>query len=259
MKRFGLVFLVIVLSGCPLRKDGAAPHTDQYPGDDAYTRIVQRLQRDIQADRIRLPWVDGRVRTRMDVCDNLVDRHFDGGVGNPVRSNAQFLGCEGLTRDALKQACKGALAAGAGFASGDNWRRWSGSHAGRWQQDGQAAGQDNATWDAPGKERSRVPGDTNPDGSPREYDFQRVRWDNRSGWNQSHPDVPYVWGWDPKNNGNENGEIGTHIGFPFAVSDCEFIVWFTPKEAFLEGIRPGAPDRPKTSAGYKGRGQWNIR
>lgn len=259
MKRFGSVFLVIVLSGCPLRKDGAAPQTDQYPGDGAYTRIVQRLQRDIQADRIRLPWVDGRVRTRMDVCDNLVDRHFDGGVGNPVRSNAQFLECEGLTRDALKQACKGALAAGAGFALGDSWRRWSGSHAGRWQQDGQAAGQDNATWDAPVKERSRVPGDTNPDGSLREYDFQRVRWDNRSGWNQSHPDVPYVWGWDPKNNGNENGEIGTHIGFPFAVSDCEFIVWFTPKEAFLEGIRPGSPDRPKTSVGYKGRGQWNIR
>ena len=36
--------------------------------------------------------------------------------------------------------------------------------------------------------------------------------------------------------GNENGMIGAHLGFPFGVGSCRFIVWITPKTAFFEAI-----------------------
>ena len=51
--------------------------------------------------------------------------------------------------------------------------------------------------------------------------------------------MPYLWGWDPKENGNEKGMIGAHLGFPFGVGSCRFIVWITPKTAFFEAINTG--------------------
>ncbi len=81
--------------------------------------------------------------------------------------------------------------------------------------------------------------------------------------------MPYVWGWDPKSGSDENGDIGTHLGLTFALPPCEFIIWITPKEAFLEGVNTSAETAravngrtvrgyPKTSTGFNGRGQWAV-
>jgi hypothetical protein len=124
------------------------------------------------------------------------------------------------------------------------------------------------------REPTRLGGDNGNGEEPRICDAQKVQWPNRKvgrfGWHQSHPDIDYLWGWDPKDAGNENGDIGTHIGFPFELGPCSFIIWITPKAAFLEGINTGrtitkvldgkrVTGHPKTSTALTGgRGQWLV-
>jgi len=76
----------------------------------------------------------------------------------------------------------------------------------------------------------------------------------------SHPDVAYVWGWDAKNNGNQGGETGTHVGWAFDKSEAKCIVWATPEEAFLECVRPtnSCGGKKRVSTGFFGMGQWTI-
>ena len=62
--------------------------------------------------------------------------------------------------------------------------------------------EDEARWSAPRRERTNVEGDHDRAGQPHRYDLQQVHWSGRSagrfGWNQSHPDVLYLWVWIPK-------------------------------------------------------------
>ena len=278
MKRFLWVWFLFVLGGCngnpPAPPAPPVPQTvsDSYPGDSEYTNKVERLLDSVEADRINLPWAGNRTLSKGELCEELVNRHFVGLSPGQGETNANFLDCPDLTADMLLNACVDALTNPRGFDGPDGWDAWRGTHDGAWFNDDGQRFDDSAEWDPPRKEPTRVPGDNDANGNPREYDCQDVRWPGpppRSGWNQSHPEVPYVWGWDPKEGRDENGEIGTHIGFPFEVPPCEFIIWLTPKEAFLEGINTGQPETravngrtvrgyPKTSTGLNGRGQWAV-
>lgn len=273
------LFVVFLLSGLLVACDDDSPAaplpktvSDTYPGDTTFTDKVQQLFRSAAADRIHLPWAGNRTLTRLKLCEALVQRHYVNVSPGMGETNANFLGCPDVTQPALLNACIVALNTPQGFKSPEGWDVWRGQHRGTWFDDKGKRFDDQAEWDSPRKEPSRLPGDVDSSGDPRKYDFQDVRWPGpppRNGWNQSHPDVPYVWGWDPKSGHDENGDIGTHLGFIFKLPPCEFIIWLTPKEAFLEGINTDAEvaravngrtvrGYPKTSTGFNGRGQWAV-
>ncbi|HSG90277.1 MAG TPA: hypothetical protein VLA56_13775 [Pseudomonadales bacterium] len=264
MRALILVLCTLATSACE------QPVADAYPGDGPYRHTLEAMAAEVRADRITLDAVDGgRPMTRDALCAALVRRHFHGAGPPPGATQAAFLACPDLDERTLLAACEDALANPRGHAGPEGWRNWAGRHRGTWQNDGPPAGDgrrfdDRADWDPPRKETTRVAGDTDTSGQPRQYDFQEVHWPRRRvgrhGWNQSHPDVPWVWGWDPKDQGDANGDIGTHLGTTFSRGDCHFILWLTPREAFLEGIDRGVgPPHPKTSTGFFGRGQWRVR
>ncbi len=204
----------------------------------------------------------------------------------------------------------------------DSWDTWAGTHWGIWMSDWYGKVYlDTASWQYP----IQVPTDDPDDlldsttGKPRVYDHQHVTWLERTpfeavekdaagkvirtnianeGWNSSHPDVSYVWGWDPKDWGEAKkikypGTWGVHVGFPFLFKqpdDIRFILWLTPSEVFLESVNlsrqaeiaidptkteqfsdkawksktiPGMKPttrtgHPKSSTALNGRGQWVI-
>lgn len=251
-----LLLLSSALIGCT--------ESDSWPGDAAATSKHQEIDAERAANAITLTSVNGGAPlTRAAVCRHLVGRHFTLRAPGPRQSNGEFLACPDLDRGRLQQECENALARPDGFDGPEGWQRWAGEHRGTWYDDNGTTFADRAVWSQPRREATRVSGDVNGNGDPRVYDFQPVVWPGRRagrrGWNQSHPDVPYVWGWDPKEGENANGDIGTHVGYPIDLPPCHFIVWFTPGEAFLEGVDTADPnDRRKASVGFFGRGQWHI-
>ncbi len=80
--------------------------------------------------------------------------------------------------------------------------------------------------------------------------LQTVYWEPPKddwGWNLSDDDTPYVWGWDPKDDGDKGGRAGAHLGFPLTFQGCDFILWITKEEAFLEAVnRSGFVSGKKT-------------
>jgi len=178
-----------------------------------------------------------------------------------------------ITQLSLEAACFNALAEPRGFGPGVGFNAWKGIHKGTWYEPNQSFW-DEAVWSDPTSENCRLTGKQDKDGRPLICVTQEVKWPNRkvgrSGWHQSHPEIDYLWGWDPKDIGNENGDIGMHIGFPFEIGSCNFIIWVTPKVAFLEGINIGktvtrtlngtaVTGYPKTSAALTGGcGQWLV-
>jgi len=272
------LFVIFLILGLLVSCDDSTPTapaktvTDTYPGDTAFTGKVQQLLRSVATDRINLPWAGNRTLSRRQLCEALVQRHFVGVSPGMGETNSNFLNCPDVSQSVLLNACVNALDTPKGFDDADGWSAWRGNHRGTWFNDDGQRFDDQADWDPPRREPTSVPGDVDNNGNTREYDLQDVRWPGpppRHGWNQSHPDVPYVWGWDPKSGRDENGNIGTHLGFTFKLPPCEFIIWLTPKEAFLEGINTATEEAravngrtvrgyPKTSTGFNGRGQWAV-
>ena len=276
MKLFLIFVMFSLLTACN-DDDEISPQPvktvgDSYPGDTIFTRKVQQLLRSTETDQIKLPWAGNRTLTKRQLCEALVHRHFVGVSSGMGETNANFLQCPDVTQSVLLNACINAMTIPQGYDRAEGWNLWRGEHNGTWFNDDGQRFNDQAQWDAARKEPSKVQGDVDNQGNPRSYDFQDVRWPGpppRAGWNQSHPDVPYVWGWDPKTGSDENGDVGTHLGFTFELPPCEFIIWLTPKEAFLEGINTSAEEAravngrtvrgyPKTSTGFNGRGQWTV-
>ena len=222
----------------------AMPPPDAYPGDAAFTKIIQDLRADAHNDTMNFPWADRNGIRKQQLCRELAHQHFDGRNPGLSQTNAAWVSCDGLTRGQLETVCFNALATPNGFASAAGWAVWRGTHKGTWYTRDHRF-EDEALWATPRREPTKVEGDQDHADQPRVYDFQQVHWPGRSagrhGWNQSHPDVPYIWGWDPKENGNENGKIGAHLGFPFEIGACHFIVWITPKTAFFECINTARP------------------
>ncbi len=215
------------------------PSPDAYPGDAPFTQIIQDLRAAAQNDTMHFPWAGRSGMTRRQLCQTLVGQHLDGRNTGMAQTNTAWVNGSGLTRQQLDTACLDALTNPQGFASAAGWNVWQGTHWGVWFTP-EHRFEDEARWSAPRRVPTNVEGDNDRAGQPRVYDGQQVHWpgrsDGRFGWNQSHPDVPYLWGWDPKENGNENGMIGAHLGFRFDVGSCRFIVWITPKTAFFEAI-----------------------
>ncbi len=212
--------------------------TDTYPGDAAYTQIIQQLRQALANDRLNFPWANRNGVSRQALCRLLIQRHFNARNNGMGQTNADWLGCD-VTQAQLEAACLAALNQPSGFGANHSWSDWSGTHRGTWYAPNQQF-QDEARWEAPRRIPTKVQGDNAANGQPRVYSGQRVNWPGRQegnwGWNQSHPEVPYIWGWDPKENGNENGQVGAHLGIPFSIGACKYILWITPKTAYFEGI-----------------------
>ena len=216
---------------------------DSYPGDARFTQIIQDLLASVRGDAMDFPWSGRSGVTRQELCQTLAHQHYEQRNALMRQTNAAWVGRGEGTRAQLEAACLGALTDPSGHASAAGWRIWEGVHKGIWYAPHEQF-QDEAHWTTPKQEPTKIEGDLDSHQKRRIYDVQRVHWPGRSvgrnGWNQSHPDVPYVWGWDPKENGDENGLIGAHLGFPFENGPLKWLVWITPKTAYLEGIDTSA-------------------
>ncbi len=224
---------------------------DQYPGDVEFSNIVQRVYHEVSADNISMSFRSDIV-TRGQLCSVLVNRHNSQISPGATRSNASFIGVTLSHSD-----CLNALWYSSGYSGPSGWLAWAGVLRGTWFNDNNQQFNDSANWLSPVKE---------PGFDSRNYDLQTVIFTGRTGqarygWNVSHPSVDYVWGWDQKDNANQNGERGTHVGWTFQKSSAQCIVWATPEEAFLECVKPShtcASQKRRVSAGFFGMGQWTI-
>ncbi len=233
-------------------------NADVFPSN--FSAIVQSIYWDVTHDSMSLEFKP-EISTRNQLCNLLVDRYNNRrntGAGQTL-TNRSFSGVS-----VSVGSCVNALTYTRGYTSSAGLANWAGSHEGNWF-DVTTKFDDAATWHSPRKEPTGNPsGDLDRFGNPRIYDFQPVTFTERSGnarygWNQSHPEVQYIWGWDPKDNNNQGGQVGTHVGFPFTSGFASCIVWLTPQEAFLECISPSGSQRKRTSTGFFGFGQWTVR
>jgi|GEM_PF-2069109 len=261
--------LALLTCGSSLPK----PTSDEYPGAAAYARKVHHLVQTVKDDSMDFPWHRKYGVSKRELCRQLGGRHYRGLNRGMTATNAEWLMCEGVTRESLEAACIDALTNPRGFSSAAGFDAWRGRHLGTWYEVAQSFW-DEAMWSPCVREPIRLAGDDEKGEEPRICDTQKVQWPNRKvgqfGWHQSHPDINYLWGWDPKDAGNENGDIGTHIGFPFELKPCSYIIWISPKAAFLEGINTEkratmtldgkrVTGYPKTSTALTGgRGQWLV-
>jgi hypothetical protein len=265
----GCCIFLVLLSACSTKYAAS----DRYPGDEAYTEKVQNLLQRIRDDSMDFPWHRQYGVSKRQLCSQLVERHFQALNRGMSETNAAWLVSVDITQASLEAACFSALANPRGFGQGIGFAAWKGVHKGTWYEPNQWFC-DEAVWAEPAREPCRLAGRQGDDGQPLICDIQKVNWPNRKvgrfGWHQSHPEINYLWGWDPKDIGNEDGDIGMHIGFPFEIGSCSFIIWITPKVAFLEGINTGrtvtrtlngneVTGYPKTSAALTGGcGQWIV-
>jgi len=234
--------------------------SDNYPGDAAYSNLVQTVYGGVTSDSISMALHNGgATQSRTAVAQILVDRHNNRQNSGQAQTNADFLGTSFTVQEVVD-----ALTFTKGYPSSVGWAQWAGNHSGTWFDENQQF-TDNARWLSPVVEPTNDPQfDRDNAGQPRRYDFQKAEFLNsagqvkRTGWNQSHHEVQYLWGWDPKEQGNENGRIGTHVGLPFTKQNTSVIVWFTPQEVFLECIVTSDAMRKRTSTGLKGFGQWTV-
>ena len=229
---------------------------DVYPGDASYGAIVQDIYHEVTSDSIYLNWQTS-ITTRTELCEALTSAHNTGLNPGMSASNADWIN-ESVSVD----DCLWALWYTNGYPGNAAWNKWAGTHNGYWY-DQTTQFHDSAYW-APAVGRlAASPSDVDSMGNRRVYSFQDVRFLDRTGparygWNQSHHEVDYVWGWDPKNSGNQNGYTGTHVGFTFEVNTASCIIWVTSNEAFLECVKQVGSSRRRTSAGFFGMGQWTV-
>jgi hypothetical protein len=236
---------------------GSGP--DKYPGDEDFTEILQHIYHGplgmagVSHDKISLEFKANSLSnnglwTRSEIVAELLQRYA--GVSAAGATCKAFLGNANITQ----ADCVNALTYPKGYQSAAGWQAWAGLHDGCWYQDGEPGLPDDARWRAPYKEPANSLYDHQP------VDFLKQGGGiARHGWNQSHPAVAYVWGWDPKDNGQEDGLIGAHLGFQFQSGGAEAIIWFTTKEAFLEAVRTVSGVRRRISVGLYGVGQWTIK
>lgn len=238
---------------------------DVYPAD--YSAIVQEIYHEVASDQIDMTF-KGTINTRPELCSALVNQHNNVKPGAATITNAQYIG---VNIDA--NTCTNALYYSTGYSDISGLNAWAGTLQGTWYDDTGNTFTDPAVWATPILEPTGDPqNDVDNWGQPRVYYFQDVLFSARSGssrygWNQAHGDVAYIWGWDPKDNGNQFGRRGTHVGWTFDTyangdiigsKNASCIVWVTPEEAFLECIHDTCSGKKRTSAGLFGIGQWAV-
>lgn len=244
---------------------------DQFPSN--FSSLVQQLYHSVTSDDIELTRIANEnlnkdLRTRKALCNELVVRHYFSTAPGMTQTNRAYSGVSPTASQ-----CVNALTYTNSYTGdrGSRWYDWAGAHSGFWYEG--STGQkfsDKAIWNDSIKMPANSPYDVDQSGNPRVYDFQSVVFTERTGnskygWNQSHPEVQYIWGWDPKDESNAGGQVGTHVGFPFHVAkststkEASCIVWVTPQEAFLECISMESEYwRRRTATGLTGFGQWSV-
>lgn len=261
-------------------RSAGSEDADVYPGHTAFLALLNQLAGGVRGNRI------GHYALSKDALALRLAAQFFGASVAP-QTNAEWMTLPGqplgFDEPALAKAVEAALGNAQGFADGSRWSAWSGTHMGQFYV-GQRVFIDVAVWQPPRGESTQLPADVNqspPDeGLPRQYALQPVSWWSlssaaaaklkRTGWNQSHREVPYIWGWDPKNQGDQQGKVGAHYGFPFTLGSCDWIVWVCFGEVFLECVQleqtrtvtiagRQTTGRPKSSTrDVPGWGQWLI-
>lgn len=205
----------------------------------------------------------GKSVTRPILCQFLVSQHN--------QLHRDFFDLELSASDCIE-----ALRKPRGYSSNESWSVWAGYHRGTWFHDGKEQWQDNALWDVPHPQATlSLSQDLDRECLPRIYDFQAVEFQGsrrtnatRDGWNISHPEIPYVLGFDRKDD-NMSVDRATHIGFPFQKRNASCLIWITSDEAFLECIRDvtkqgdssrqnNLSQRRRVSTGILGYGRWNV-
>ncbi len=231
--------------------------SDTFPGYRRYCEIAFALVRNFRSDVIPLVLVPNDSMSRESLVDLLVRRHNEGQSSRQTQTNAEFLELR-LEKNDLMPSMRELPSR---EPNEDPWTAWSGMHRGSWY-DAEAVFADCALWHSSAVDQE----DRGVEWWPRSnvtlqhVDFlQNDGSVTRTGWNRSHPDIPFLWGWDPKDMGDEDGLVGTHVGFAFRVKDADGILWLTAKEAFLELART-LPDgvRRRTVTGVSGFGQFVI-
>ena len=231
---------------------------DIYPGDTTYSAIVQTIYHQISSDNVQLAY-DQSISDRTDLCAKLISKHNTATPGVASQTNASFIN-ETITLN----TCLNALWYSSGYSSISDLATWAGTLSGTWYDDSGATFNDPAVWNNPINVTTSDPlNDLDSNGNPRIYIFQQVIFSSRTGdarygWNQSHSDVAYIWGWDAKDNLQQFGEVGTHVGWTFDQGQAKCIIWVTRKEAFLECVKTINGTKRRTSAGLFGIGQWSI-
>ena len=238
-----------------------ASMADIYPGDAAYSAIVQDIYLGVSADNIDMQY-DNSIVTRTDLCTILTNQHNNGTPGAASQTNASL-----INQTISLSDCLNALWYSQGYNSSAGLAAWKGDLSGTWYAENGATFNDPAIWKAPTFVPTGDPlNDLDNNGDPRVYVFQQVIFSARTGaakygWNQSHHEVAYIWGWDAKDNSPDpinNGDTGAHVGWTFNKGTAKCIIWATKKEAFLECVKTVGGTKKRTSAGFFGIGQWTI-
>ena len=177
-----IILLMCVLQGTLV----SYVQADCYPGDTAYTQIVQEIYHGVTSDNIKLSAHGPGGLYRSALCHTLTSQHNIGlNPGQPM-SNSNFLGTT-----IPQYACENALTYTTGYNSLFGWQTWAGHHSGTWYGYTQQF-EDNADWHNP---------ITTYD-SQHTYGFQKVQFNSqdrinncvtpdmtgatcRFGWNQS--------------------------------------------------------------------------
>lgn len=227
---------------------------DIYPGRVIFQEILTRLQKSVENNQIELPAINQTV-SREELVTMLLDSHNTKKFEDQPITNSDFLGSS-FTDSTLLDA----LTSSVGYTSIQQWSNWAGNYEGSFYSVTNKF-TDRARWMTPINKQTDLPNQDidNTNAQLRIYFYQDVDFLDgttvvRRGFNEAHPDFPYLLGWDPKNQGNQNGEIGTHIGFSFTRNNMNYIIWLTPQEAYFEVISPGdSPDsnRKRTADGCR--------
>ena len=187
--RMKLIVLVCILGALGYAK------ADCYPGDTAYTNIVQQIYGGVTSDNIVLTFLGSVPMNRQALCNILVNHHNSGKNPGQAQTNREYLGHLHITQS----TCVNALTYTHGYNTISGWQEWAGYHSGHWYAE-TVTFNDGARWHAPYYKYD--PGQT--------YAVQSVRFDSqdrkdncntvdpmtgatcRYGWNQSGQGVSII-------------------------------------------------------------------
>lgn len=248
----------------------AAPKGDVYPGEEAMNTLLRELFDAIRSEgdsirfdasiwiheydatRKKRAWVEHKeAMSRQDLIKQLVGRLCETpdvtskaavGAASTTSVTLTISGFEWLLGYSptpaliadLESALEQAVLRPTGYPSsstGHGFARWAGHQYGHWLTPSEIY-LDIAIWKKPLIKL------VNPDTGRYMY-LQTVYWEPPKddwGWNMSDRETRYVWGWDPKSKGDKKGRAGAHLGFPTTFLGCDFILWITKEEAFLEAV-----------------------
>lgn len=252
---------------------------DEFPGYETYWETVNAVLDSVSDDNRNIEFsryhAASKEYTNTALAEELADAHNTLSI-DETKTNATWLGT-GITQIDILQGLNGPDSYG--FA---DWEAWSGVHRGYWYDPSanddaeddetkveEKRREDNAGWYPPGQWNTTQHSPYSGSKYHQDVHFSPGGGEHeRTGWNESTSGAGHVWGWDPKTvdlaeyPDQDEGDFGTSIGFPFTTDEARWIVWLTPNEAFLEGLKPQGEDsktrRSSATLWGWGYGQWKV-